>query len=52
MTAKEQPLDRIGLEWKYLGPRMFFLTIDRVNPELQDLRPTPNLEKWTDAHEK
>jgi hypothetical protein len=31
---------------------VFFLTIDRVNPELQDLRPTPNLEKWTDAHEK
>ena len=52
MTEKEQPSDRIGLEWKYLVPRMFFLTIDRVNPELQDLRPTPNLEKWTDAHEK
>ena len=45
-------MHRIGLEWKYIGPKMLFLTIDRSNPELQDLRPNPNLEKWTDAHEK
>ena len=44
MTEKEQPLDRIELEWKYRVPRMFFWTIDRVNPELQDLRQTPSLK--------
>ena len=52
MTEREQHSHRIDLEWKYPLQELLFLTIDRPNPERQDLRPNPSLQKWTDTPQK